>query len=355
MQVTISFEKPAHMKTGGLAQKAEEVRQAGRHGDEVLVHVNEDELNFLKQHFGPGTVNPTTGLPQFNLFDFLLPAAANVFLPGVGSAIGGGIGSLIGLGADSTIAPMLGSALLGGGISALTGGNPLTGALAGGLSQPLLASLGAGQETGVLSGLNLMGNPAASAGYSGPKGVPALGLNDAALGAAQKVQDSSATSALMKAAPLLLAASALGGKSEEPSAPSLKSDKSNKQHLEQVDFTRTQTNPDINYYTYGYGPEQVFFKDNALPSTKKEMNAATGRYVRGGGTGTSDSIPAKLSDGEYVIDAQTVSMLGDGSSDAGAKKLDAMRENIRKHKGSALSKGKFAPDSKAPLSYIKGA
>ena len=79
-----------------------------------------------------------------------------------------------------------------------------------------------------------------------------------------------------------------------------------------------------------------------------------GRYVKGGGTGVSDSIPAKLSDGEYVIDAQTVSMLGDGSSDAGAKKLDVMRENIRKHKGAALSKGKFAPNAKAPLSYLKG-
>ena len=85
------------------------------------------------------------------------------------------------------------------------------------------------------------------------------------------------------------------------------------------------------------------------------MTAAEGQYVRGGGTGTSDSIPAKLSDGEYVIDAQTVSMLGDGSSDAGAKKLDELRHNIRKHKGGALAKGKFAPDAKSPLSYMKGA
>jgi hypothetical protein len=79
-----------------------------------------------------------------------------------------------------------------------------------------------------------------------------------------------------------------------------------------------------------------------------------GTYVKGGGTGTSDSIPAKLSDGEYVIDAQTVSMLGNGSSDAGAKKLDQMREAIRKQKGGALSKGKFAPDAKNPLSYMRG-
>jgi hypothetical protein len=54
LQVTISFEKPAHMKTGGLAQKAAEVRDAGRHGDSILVHVNPDELNFLERAFLAG-------------------------------------------------------------------------------------------------------------------------------------------------------------------------------------------------------------------------------------------------------------------------------------------------------------
>jgi len=79
------------------------------------------------------------------------------------------------------------------------------------------------------------------------------------------------------------------------------------------------------------------------------------RFVRGGGTGRSDEINAKLSDGEYVIDAETVAMLGDGSSKAGAKQLDQMREKIRQHKGKALSKGKFSPDAKSPLTYLKGA
>jgi len=237
--------------------------------------------------------------------------------------------------------------------------------LLGGLSQPVLAALGAGGSSGVLSGLNLMGNPAAAAaqaGYSGPKGVPKLGLNDAAKAAAGNVQQASATSALMKAAPLLLAASALGGGGggQEQAAPP--ESKADTRRLEPVEFSREQLNPNITT-AYGYGPEQSFFKDNRLPMTaeekkkmeKQSMTAAQGRYVKGGGTGTSDSIPAVLSDGEYVIDAQTVSMLGDGSSDAGAAKLDKMREGIRKHKGSALSKGKFAPNSKAPLSYMKGA
>ena len=79
------------------------------------------------------------------------------------------------------------------------------------------------------------------------------------------------------------------------------------------------------------------------------------RYVRGGGTGRSDEIPAYLSDGEFVVDAETVAMLGDGSSKAGAAALDTMRENIRSHKGKVLAKGKFSPNAKSPLQYLKGA
>lgn len=76
------------------------------------------------------------------------------------------------------------------------------------------------------------------------------------------------------------------------------------------------------------------------------------QYVKGPGTGRSDEIPAQLSDGEYVMDAETVAMLGDGSSDAGAKKLDTLRENLRKHKGRTLAKGKFSPDAKQPAQYM---
>lgn len=74
--------------------------------------------------------------------------------------------------------------------------------------------------------------------------------------------------------------------------------------------------------------------------------------VRGRGTGRSDEIPARLSDGEYVMDAETVSMLGDGSTDAGAKKLDQMREKLRSHKGKTLARGKFSPNAKDPMEYL---
>jgi len=76
--------------------------------------------------------------------------------------------------------------------------------------------------------------------------------------------------------------------------------------------------------------------------------------VRGAGTGREDKIPAVLSDGEYVMDAETVALLGDGSTDAGAQKLDQFRVNIRKHKGRKLAKGKFSANAKRPDAYLAG-
>lgn len=75
-------------------------------------------------------------------------------------------------------------------------------------------------------------------------------------------------------------------------------------------------------------------------------------YVRGGTAGQADKVPAMLSDGEYVWDADVVSALGDGNNEAGAKKLDEAREAIRAHKRSAPA-NKIPPKAKAPLSYIK--
>ena len=62
-----------------------------------------------------------------------------------------------------------------------------------------------------------------------------------------------------------------------------------------------------------------------------------GRYLSGQGDGMSDSIKAnidgkmeaRLSDGEFVIPADVVSGIGNGSSDAGAKRLHGMMDRVR--------------------------
>lgn len=88
-------------------------------------------------------------------------------------------------------------------------------------------------------------------------------------------------------------------------------------------------------------------------ATKKLARGGLGMLASGGGSGRDDTIDARLSDGEYVFDAETTALLGDGSVKEGAKRLDAMREQIRKHKGSALSRGKISPNAKSPLNYLK--
>jgi len=81
-----------------------------------------------------------------------------------------------------------------------------------------------------------------------------------------------------------------------------------------------------------------------------------GRLLRGPGDGVSDSIPAtigrnrqpaRLADGEFVIPARIVSELGNGSTEAGAKKLYAMMDRVQKARGKTTGKNKVAANSRA--------
>ena len=58
--------------------------------------------------------------------------------------------------------------------------------------------------------------------------------------------------------------------------------------------------------------------------------AASGGEIMGPGTGTSDSIPAMLSDGEFVMNAQAVKGAGNGDRKQGAKKMYAMMRDFQR-------------------------
>jgi hypothetical protein len=79
---------------------------------------------------------------------------------------------------------------------------------------------------------------------------------------------------------------------------------------------------------------------------------ARGGPIRGIGGGQDDLIDAKLSDGEYVFSAQDVSDLGDGSNEAGARKLTAMRKLIRKQAGRKNTET-IAPPQKSVRSILR--
>jgi hypothetical protein len=80
-----------------------------------------------------------------------------------------------------------------------------------------------------------------------------------------------------------------------------------------------------------------------------------GRLLRGPGDGVSDDIPAtiankrpaRLADGEFVVPARIVSELGNGSTEAGARKLYAMMDRIQKNRAKTVGKGKVAVNSRA--------
>lgn len=80
-----------------------------------------------------------------------------------------------------------------------------------------------------------------------------------------------------------------------------------------------------------------------------------GRLLKGPGDGVSDSIPAtignrqpaRLADGEFVVPARIVSELGNGSTEAGARKLYEMMERVQASRKKSIGKGKVAVNSKA--------
>jgi hypothetical protein len=80
-----------------------------------------------------------------------------------------------------------------------------------------------------------------------------------------------------------------------------------------------------------------------------------GRLLRGPGDGVSDSIPAtigekqpaRLADGEFVIPARIVGELGNGSTEAGARKLYAMMDRIQENRKKTIGEDNVAVDSRS--------
>ena len=80
-----------------------------------------------------------------------------------------------------------------------------------------------------------------------------------------------------------------------------------------------------------------------------------GRLLRGPGDGVSDSIPAtignkqpaRLADGEFVVPARIVSEIGNGSTEAGARKLYAMMDRVQSARSKTVGKGKVAKNTRA--------
>jgi hypothetical protein len=120
----------------------------------------------------------------------------------------------------------------------------------------------------------------------------------------------------------------------------------------------TLTKAQINYILTGMPPAQGHAEGGEIgpeehnPSFFSEggLGSIDNRYVQGEGDGTSDSVAAMLANGEFVIPADVVSKLGNGSNEAGAGVLDQFLKVVRTD---ANSNGdKLPPKSKGPLAYL---
>lgn len=378
--IKIRIYEPVRYAEGGLHSHAEAVRQAGRFGDDVLLHVTPDEFNQLQQAWGDPTRNPVTGLPEYGflskignklgkvakkviaspIVQKLGPIAASVFLPGVGGIIASA--ALKGVNAK----------LQGGKMSDVLK-SAASGALMGGAAH-MIPGLGGGEGSGPLSKManflpssrgNDFSAPGSGGGANGaltPEDYVSGGGGGSSAGPMSKFlnffKNDQGNPAWGKIAGASLGALALmKGINDQPSGklgPQVQPRPEDLQHLQPKMLNRQVVGlPSAqDYYNYGQtGGEHNFFQP--VQEARGGMpTRAAGHYIKGPGTGRSDEIDAKLSNDEYVMDAETVSLLGDGSPEEGARRLDQLRANLRKHKGQQLSKGKFSSNAKAPEEYL---
>ena len=131
-----------------------------------------------------------------------------------------------------------------------------------------------------------------------------------------------------------------------------------------IDFTLMGAPTAAKPQTYTPAPSQMMFAPQQAPTfaqggefeeepqfySEGGLGSMDNRYVQGEGDGTSDSVNAKLADGEFVIPADVVAKLGNGSNNAGASVLDQFLSTIREHKQENGTK--LEPDSKGPLGYL---
>jgi hypothetical protein len=340
----------------------EKLRLEGRGGDTELAIITPELLELFTEWSGKEpTINPVTGLPEFFSFSRIFRSVARIAAPIIGAVFGGpagaalagglatkltggswgqslGAGALGGLGAFA--APALGSAFqsafpgaagaLGSAAKGILG-DTVGGAL-GNLFTPGAGTTGGG----LISGLGGVGRMLPGMGaQAATQGIGQVAAQAAPQAAGQ--MGGGFLGALTKGLPLLGAGLMLAKGHQDDKRNT--ADYENKQRQESDSirnklgfnsplkpakpFEYGEENFDIPRSDYKRGKIPRFFNYDLA-----EKYAADGGPIRGSGKGQQDNIPTNLEDGSYIIDASTVSDIGDGSTDAGFKELDQYSSTI---------------------------
>lgn len=374
-----------------LQQAAKYLQSKGRGDDSVLVHMTPNEVKSLQAvamaHGGSLTINPETGLAEAGFLDKMLPMIVGA---GLAAATGGASLALtpgmIGLGVGGLETLRTGD--IGKGVMAglgAYGGAGLAGGLAGAATAaqtPTAATLQSNIDPALLEGMSAQqvaatGDMAQRASILG-EGAEALGKQAGRTGFMGAVGGGKglALTGLAAAAPALMAED--GG----PAPMKVDADQGQRYRYEtgvaspfpQANAKGIEQNyfPNARYVPVGNPSSALPMAGggiaDAMTPGQPVMYAAEGgsmynlggysdggRLLRGPGDGVSDSIPAtigdkqpaRLADGEFVVPARIVSELGNGSTEAGARKLYAMMDRVQKARAKTVGKGKIAKDTKS--------
>jgi hypothetical protein len=339
-------EEPQQFARGGIAslnKKTKKMASAGRYGDTMLAHLSPESAKKLKDMGGSGTINPETGLREYGLFS------------SIGSFFKKAVGAVLPIALSMTpLGPIFGAAI-GSGIGAMiNGANPgqaLTAGLMGGVGGALYSGVsGAMSNQGFMSGVSnaFTGGVSGIQGMLGLGGTPTAGAPAVApsISAAQTAGGSgnymsqiggggaAAAPGMLDTArnwisnnPLTAAGIAgLGGVAlASAMQPEEKAQKMQERNVEPTRFApgtfQIYQAPKVNVVPT-YSP--------AYAAQGGEIDARRGGHMSGPGTGTSDDIPARLSDGEFVMTAAAVRGAGDGSRMKGAKRMYDMMHKFEK-------------------------
>ena len=366
-----------------LQLAAQHLASRGRGPDTTLVHMAPQEVAGLqalaKAAGGTLTTNPDTGLPEAGFLKNLLPTLIGV---GITAATGGAAAPwMVGLGLGGLETLRTGSlskGLMAGlgayGGAGLAGG--LMGAGAGAAQQAAMAGLGEGASQ---AAMNQAAAGATQQALAAPvstmgQGISALGTETGRSAALSSMGGGmgAARYGLAAAAPMaagMMTPTTSPYQSGGPNPYEFTFDPATGQYARVAPGTRDAMPTTTPMFAEG-GPVADMSERNAaltLMANGGQMFAAGGgvshlgdysdggRLLKGPGDGVSDSIPAtiadkrpaRLADGEFVVPARIVSELGNGSTDAGARKLYAMMDRVQKSRGKTTGKNRVAVDSRA--------
>jgi hypothetical protein len=367
-----------------LELAAQHLASRGRKGDSMLVHMAPEEVSGLqalaKAAGGTLTLNPDTGLPEANFLKRMLPMIIGA---GITAATGGAAAPwMIGLGMGGLETVRTGSLEKGlmAGLGAYGGAGVAGGLLGAGAGAAQQAAVtGAGQGASQAA-MNQAAAEATKQAIASPMTTMGAGLQSLGTEAGRSAALSSMGGG-MGAAKYGLAAT---GSMMQPEAPApyagsgpnpyeYNFDPNNQTYTRVAPGTRARdmlppSLAPITTMAVG-GPVQDMSDRNqmeTLMANGGQMYAAGGvshlgdysdggRLLKGPGDGVSDSIPAtiadkrpaRLADGEFVVPARIVSELGNGSTEAGARKLYAMMDRVQKARGKTTGKDRVAVNSRA--------